>query len=166
MSPLVEAADLAGSHFSTKQTEGLRKMDLRRRCAVHESGHATAALAFGIPLVSVSIADGNPHVRRACYRAPHDCGLECLVTLCLAGPEAEKQFCGPISDDSDRVDYQMAYEYLARQLNPLQIGGELVRLRDAAQRLVRSASARQRICLLADALSRHGTLSKMRFSNC
>ena len=53
----------------------------------------------------------------------------------------------------------MAYEYLARQLNPLQVGGELVRYRDAAQRLVRSAWARHRIRLLADALLRHGTLT-------
>jgi len=34
--------------------------------------------------------------------------------------------------------------------NSLQIGAELVRFRDAAQRLVRSPWARQRICLLAD----------------
>ena len=53
----------------------------------------------------------------------------------------------------------MACEYLARQLNPLQIGGELVRYRDAAQRLVRSPWAPRRIRLLADALLRHGTLS-------
>ncbi len=82
-----------------------------------------------------------------------------MVTLCLAGPEAEKEFCGPITDNSDRVDYEMAREYLARQLNPLQVGAELVRYRDAAQRLVRSPWARQRIRLLADALLRHGTLT-------
>jgi hypothetical protein len=57
--------------------------------------------------------------------------LEAIVTLCLAGPEAEKEFCGPANDGSDRVDYEMAYEYLARQLNPLQIGAELVRYRRA-----------------------------------
>jgi hypothetical protein len=34
--------------------------------------------------------------------------------------------------------------------NPLQIGAELARFRAAARRLVRSAWARQRICLLAD----------------
>jgi hypothetical protein len=85
--------------------------------------------------------------------------MECMVRLCLAGPEAENEFCGPITDDSDRIDYKMAYAYLARQLNPLQIGAELTRYRDAAQRLVRSAWARHRIRLLADALLRHGTLS-------
>ena len=53
----------------------------------------------------------------------------------------------------------MARDYLARQFDPLQIAAELVRYRDAAQRLVRSPWARQRIRLLADALLRHGTLS-------
>jgi hypothetical protein len=53
--------------------------------------------------------------------------------LCLAGPEAEKEFCGPINDDSDRADYQMAREYLARSVaNPLQAAAELARYRDAA----------------------------------
>ena len=53
----------------------------------------------------------------------------------------------------------MAHEYLARQLNPLQVGAELTRYRDAAQRLIRSPWAQQRIRLLADALLRHGTLT-------
>jgi hypothetical protein len=65
----------------------------------------------------------------------------------------------PISDDSDRVDYQMAREYLARQFNPLQVGAELVRYRDAAQRLVRSPWAQHRIGVLADALLQRGSLS-------
>ena len=44
-------------------------MDLQRRYATHEAGHTTAALAFGIPLVSVSIADDRPHLHRGRYRA-------------------------------------------------------------------------------------------------
>jgi hypothetical protein len=111
-----------------------------------------------------SSLSASPTTRRTCiagrYHAPDaDLGLECLVTLCLAGPEAEKQFCGPITDNSDRVDYEMAYAYLARQLNPLQVGAEFVRYRDAAQRLIRSPWAQHRVRLLADALLRHGTLS-------
>jgi hypothetical protein len=47
--------------------------------------------------------------------------LECMVTLCLAGPKAEREFCGPLNDGSDRVDHAMAREYLARRIaNPLQ----------------------------------------------
>jgi hypothetical protein len=134
-------------------------MSLRQRCAMHEAGHCVAAITFGIPLVSVTI-EHRPHLHRAHYRAPDaDFGLESTVTLCLAGPEAEREFCGPITDDSDRADYEMAREYLARQLNPLQVGAELVRFRDAAQRLVRSPWAQHRIHLLADALLRTGSLS-------
>ncbi len=86
-----------------------------------------------------------------------------MVTLCLAGPEAEKAFCGPITDDSDRADYEMAYEmarrYLAQQLEPLRAAAELVRYRDAAQRLVRSPWAQARIGQIANGLLQRGTLS-------
>jgi hypothetical protein len=54
----------------------------------------------------------------------------------------------------------MARQYLARRIaNPLQAAAELARYGDAAQRLVRSAWARQRIAVLADALLRNGSLS-------
>jgi hypothetical protein len=39
-----------------------------------------------------------------------------MVTLCLAGPEAERKFRCSINDGSDRVDYEMAREYLARRV--------------------------------------------------
>ena len=133
-------------------------MNVRERTAIHESGHAMAALVFGIPIIAVSIADDHPHLHRGHYRPPTAAfGLECMVTLCLSGPEAEREFCGPISDDSDAVDYQMAYEYLARALDPLQIGGAFARYKDAAQRLVRLQEPRIR--QLADALLRCGTLT-------
>ncbi|MGA8699517.1 MAG: hypothetical protein WB689_37980, partial [Xanthobacteraceae bacterium] len=32
------------------------------------------------------------------YRAPANIGLERLVTMCLAGPAAERYFVGPITD--------------------------------------------------------------------
>ena len=58
-------------------------------------------------------------------------------------------FCGPITDNSDRVDYQMARDYLARHIaNPLQAAAELVRFRDAAQRLVRSPWAQHALSRL------------------
>jgi hypothetical protein len=66
----------------------------------------------------------------------------------LAGLEAEREFCGPLDDGSDRVDYEMAREYLARRIpNPLQAAAELARYGDAAQRLVRSAWAQRRIVI-------------------
>jgi hypothetical protein len=53
--------------------------------AVHEAGHATAAIAFAIPIISVTIDAATPHLLRRRYRPPHDVGLECLVTFTLAG---------------------------------------------------------------------------------
>jgi hypothetical protein len=132
-------------------------MSLRERCAYHEQATPQRRLPSAF---AVSIANDRPHLRRGDYRA-HDehFGLEAILVLCLSGPEAEEEFCGPITDDGDRIDYEMACEYLARQLNPLQVGGELVRCRDAARRLVRSAWAQQRIVAIADALLRNGSLS-------
>ena len=55
------------------------------------------------------------------HRAEANLALECMVTLCLAGPEAERKFCCSINDGSHRVAYEMAREYLARRVsNPLQ----------------------------------------------
>ena len=69
-------------------------------------------------------------------------------------------FCGPITDGGDQPDLRMARECVARSIsNPLQAAIELARCRVAAERLVRSAWAQQRIRLLADALLRRGTLS-------
>jgi hypothetical protein len=53
----------------------------------------------------------------------------------------------------------MARHYLARRYDPLQIGTEIARLGDAAQRLVRTPFARRHIPLIAEALLRRGTLA-------
>jgi len=55
---------------------------------------------------------------------------------------------------------QMAKNYLARAgFDPLRIGVEFSRHRDAAERLVRTEWAQQRIRVIGAALLRHGTLS-------
>jgi len=133
--------------------------DADQRCAVHEAGHAGACLCLGIPITAVTIDAANPHCTRARYRPQHEAGLECLVTMCLAGPMAEVMACGPITDGGDQTDYQMARDYLARRFGPLQIGAEIARLRDAAARLVRTQWARQRIETIAAALLQLQTLT-------
>jgi hypothetical protein len=137
----------------------VRPSSLSERAAYHEAGHCVAAIAYGIPVVSVSIADDNPYLLRGRYHAPHDCGLECIVTLCLAGPASEELFCGRIEDGSDQADIGMARGHLARKFNALQIGAEMARLHDSAQRLVRSTWAQERVRLIADRLLRFGSLS-------
>jgi hypothetical protein len=80
--------------------------------------------------------------------------------MCLSGPEAETLFCGPIRDCGCDEDYAIASSYLSRQFSsPLRIAAELRAGYRRAARLVRTAQARDRICLIADALLRKGTLS-------
>jgi hypothetical protein len=77
--------------------------------------------------------------------------------LALSGPVGEAFFCGPITDNSDAGDYRMTRSYLARAgFDLLRIEAEIGRLKLAADRLVRTESAR--IELIAAALLRHGTL--------
>jgi hypothetical protein len=134
-------------------------MDSWRRTSVHEAGHAVAAITYAVPIISVSIDAATPHLLRGRYLPPHDVGLECLVTFILAGPAAEQQFCGPITDDGDALDIASARRYLAQRFEPVQVGAELMRLRGSAERLVRSDWARRRIAVIADALLERGTLS-------
>jgi hypothetical protein len=133
--------------------------DAAARACVHEAGHAVACLCLGIPLSHVSGDPANPHLHRARYQPAHDAGLECLVTLCLAGPVAEAMHCGAITDGGDEGDYQMARHYLAHRCGPLQIGTEIDRLRDAAARLLKTEWASRSVHLIADALRRRRTLS-------
>jgi hypothetical protein len=60
-----------------------------RRTALHEAGHAVAAITFAIPIISITIDAAIPHLRRGRYQPQHDAGLETLVVMCLAGPEAD-----------------------------------------------------------------------------
>jgi hypothetical protein len=78
-----------------------KQSSFRQRTAYHEAGHATAALTYGIPIIRVTIKNETPHLLRGHYRAQHDAGLECMATLCLAGPAAEAYFCGSIEDGAD-----------------------------------------------------------------
>lgn len=137
-------------------------VSLRERCSYHESGHVLAAIVFGVPLVRVSIdADVGPHTHCARWRAAHpDLGLESMVILTCAGRAAEELFCGTDGADADQGDLANARAYLARAIaNPLQAAVQLSLYKSAAERLVRSEFARDRIRVLADALLRHGTLS-------
>jgi hypothetical protein len=75
----------------------------RKRAVYHEAGHC-AAIAFGIPIVHVTIEAAAGHLYRGHYRERADLALECIVTMCLAGPAAEELFCGPIRLASNSVD--------------------------------------------------------------
>jgi hypothetical protein len=134
-------------------------VSLRQRISFHEAGHTTAALVYNIPIITVSIDADVPHLHRGHYRAPANIGLERLVTMCLAGPAAERYFVGPITDGSDATDYRMAREYLSRKYDALEIGFQMNRLRDAADKLVSTEWARDRIERISAALLARGTLT-------
>jgi hypothetical protein len=130
---------------------------LLERIAHHEAGHTCACIVYGVPLLSVTVVD-RPLARRGRLRG--GLGVEIVGTICFAGPAAEELFCGlPASADrGDRIDYEMAYAHLRRHVGPLRRGLEFERARDSARALVRTAWARSRIPVLAEALQRHGTL--------
>jgi hypothetical protein len=137
---------------------GPREIKYQECCAIHEAGHAAACLVAGIEIRYLGII-GSPHLRRARWYARTDLEVEQLVTVCLAGPAAEELYCGKITDGGARTDLRMARAFPARHFNPWQVGVELARMRDAAQRLVRTPFAAEKIPLIADALLMRGTLT-------
>ena len=64
--------------------------------------------------------------------------------MCLSGPAAEELFCGPITDDGDRVDYEMARHYLADRFDRLRVEAEITR-RAAARPTGLVAFAQERL---------------------
>jgi hypothetical protein len=133
-------------------------MTLSERNAFHEAGHAAACVAYGIPLVSATIADAyHPYVLPGNYRWRGRLAFENLVIMTLAGGEAETYFCGPHAGDT--VDKQMAHEYLADHLDAAQIATVIKRLRFAARGFVRHPWAQRRIPRIADALLEYGTMT-------
>jgi hypothetical protein len=128
---------------------------LRQRIAYHESGHVIGCLVGGIPIISCSITTHPPRLLRGHFRG----STEIMVTMALCGPAAERCYVGPICDSSDQTDIAMARRYLARQLHPVQIGAALARLENAADSLVKTPWARDRIQLISAALLKYGALS-------
>jgi hypothetical protein len=129
------------------------------RIAVHEAAHAVAAITYGVLIIGITIDGDTPHLERGRYRAPADIALESLCVMCMAGEAAEEFFIGPITDNSDRADYEMARSYLARYYDPVRIGAGLKQARDPADRLVRTPAVAERIKLIANALQQRGALS-------
>jgi hypothetical protein len=131
------------------------------RTCVHESGHVVACITYGVEIISVTVED-RPHLHRGHYH-PHasDLGLEAICVLCLSGIAAEEYFFGvPIPDPAAiQQDLRMARDACSRAIaDPWRAAVELARCRVAAERLVRSEFARQRITSIARLLLARGTL--------
>jgi hypothetical protein len=91
---------------------------LIERRAFHESGHIACALQYGVRIIAATIVGDQAYMFRDRYCPPLGLdGLEIMATLCLCGPASEEFFVGKFEDGSDRGDYQMARECLARQFD-------------------------------------------------
>jgi hypothetical protein len=135
----------------------LKTYALERRAAIHEASHTIAAINFGIPIIRVTIADGQPHLHRGTYRQQRDLAVESLVILCLAGPAGEELICGAVDDGDDRIDVDAARRYLRDDYPDAEIEYQMLRMRLAAERLV--ASSRRQIEIITNALLRYGSLT-------
>jgi hypothetical protein len=96
---------------------------------------------------------------RGRFQRTRSTAIEHLGIICLSGPAAEELFCGPITDGGDHTDLTMAKNYIKDSYYPeITHGYHLSRLRSAAEHLVRSHWAKERIQKVADALLVHGSL--------
>jgi hypothetical protein len=131
--------------------------ELRQRICFHEAGHAVAALVFGIPILSVTLEP--PRLLRGRMPSP---ALEHLLTLCYAGAAAESLHCGRCCDLGDKIDNEMARDYLLRMRGGgarfVEMGTQIELARTSAERLVATPWARRRVPLIARALEYRGTL--------
>ena len=64
---------------------------LSERRAYHEVGHCAAAIAFGIPIIRITIEADFPHLLRGRYQERPDLALEAMVILCLCGPAQSRR---------------------------------------------------------------------------
>jgi ATP-dependent Zn protease len=140
------------------------KQQMRERTAYHEAGHVICSIQLGIGVQRATIRPDRPHFARerfVKYR-DHRTSVEHLCLICLSGPEAEKLFCGPITDHGDHVDIAMAKNFISDGWPEVMRGYQLSRLRDAAASLVATLWAREGILQLADALLREQTIDALR----
>ena len=131
--------------------------DERRRWAFLEAGPAAAAVAWGIPVRSVTIEGPRPQtVVGTSFVTKDNTRLERLCAMALSGAAAEEFYCG--SCRGARVDDEIAREYLAQAFEPSRVEAELASLRTWARWMVLTPWAQKRVRLVAVALRMHGTL--------
>jgi hypothetical protein len=128
-----------------------------KRATYHEGGHTIAAVTLGLRVITVTIEGGRPHLLRDRFRQQRSLAAEAVAIVCLSGPAAETMFFGLADDGGDHIDRQMARGYLHGYYRDAEVELQMVRMSQAAERLV--ISERTKIETVAAALLRHGTLT-------
>jgi hypothetical protein len=97
-----------------KKADGPNNEVMNKRAAIQEAAHATACVVLGLPIIKVTIADGESYLLRGFYRQQRDLAVEALCIMSFAGSEAEKLFFPGGSDDyfGDSLDLTAARRYL------------------------------------------------------
>jgi hypothetical protein len=127
---------------------------LRQRICIHEAGHAAAALCFGLPILSVSVSP--PRLLRQRQRTP----AEAWLTVCFSGGAAERLHIGGGPNECGEIeDYRMAHRFLCGRYSRIEVGIRIDTARVAAERLIKTAWARARVPVIAQALNARGVLS-------
>jgi hypothetical protein len=127
---------------------------LRHRICIHEAGHVAAALCFALPILSVSV--DPPRLLRQRCRPP----AEMWLCVCFAGGAAERlHIGGGFNERGEIEDYRMAHRFLCEYYPRIEVGLRIDTARVAAERLIKTAWARARVPVIAQALDARGTLS-------
>jgi hypothetical protein len=127
---------------------------LRQRICIHESGHAAAALCFGLPILSVSVEP--PRLLRQRLRPPE----EAWLTVCFSGGAAERLHIGGGFNECGEIeDYRMAHSFLCGRYPLVEIGLRIDTAVVAAERLIKTNWARSAVPKIAAALHQRGFLS-------
>lgn len=126
---------------------------LARRAAVHESGHAIAAICYSLPVREVIIdADGCGVTRYWAERFGRE-RAEAWVITTYAGPEAEHDIFGDSAAGGDLRAIDAMMQRLGLDWTERKLAG----MRSAARRLVERE--RCNISTVADALIEHRHLT-------
>lgn len=120
--------------------------DLDRRAAIHEAGHAVAALYFGLPLTAVQIrTDGSGLTSYAHWLGRREAARWTITTF--AGSEAERDAFGDeLRSHGDRHAVSAMLDKLGLDWDQNRLGALRTRARHLVER------ERDRIARLADAL--------------
>jgi hypothetical protein len=64
-----------------KKADGPNSEVMNKRTVIHEADYTTACVVLGLPIIKVTIADGESYLLRGFYRQQRDLAVEALCIL-------------------------------------------------------------------------------------